>query len=277
MGTRFVSVNLMGGLGNQIYQIAAMYAVHITTGRIMTVVRNDTSPSITPRSTYWDSFFKRIGEKIMKFHVADLPGSKSTITEQSFSFDPSLYDRVLSCGSNVVILNGYFQSGLYFDTIRDRVVDMFCDSESINVVRQRYTSIVDNVDNICVIHVRRGDYLKLQHCHRVLDIEYYKTAASIISSKSSNTVEWIIFSDDHDYIRDNFGFLGNYTIINDIDYAELQLMTQFKKFIIANSTFSWWGAWLSNYNDKIVIAPKVWFNSGGPSNHSLICDGWITI
>lgn len=270
--SKFVTIDIMGGLGNQMFQLATLYNYSQKTGRRMIVKKLDRSPSVTARSTYWNTFLKRFGDLVVDIHMDDLPGRKITIQEKAFDYGEIEYNTT----DTVVKLSGYFQCEKYFESIRSQLIDLFRPSDpEINILRATYKDLLSQIDSVCVIHVRRSDYLNLQHCHRVLDMDWYRSAIEYMYA-NHKVNQCIIFTDDHEWVKLNFNS-KTCTIIRDTDYMELFLMTHFKYFIIANSSFSWWGAWLSTVQDKVIVSPKRWFNQGGPAKHSLNCDNWITL
>jgi hypothetical protein len=152
---------------------------------------------------------------------------------------------------NYIFLQGYFQSYLYFDNyasiIKEEIQLNFTKSNLIN-------SIAENIQNknAVSIHVRRVQYSDL------LTLDYYKLAISEIKQKVNNP-EYFIFSDDIEWCKASFSNIGSFNfVLHDVseEVADLWLMTQCKHHIIANSSYSWWGAWLSTFDKKVVVAPK---------------------
>ena len=129
------------------------------------------------------------------------------------------------------------------------------------------------------LHIRRGDYLakiSLQVLG-LMPMEYYTKGIDYISSKKANTV-YYIFSDDINWVKENLKIDNARFVSGNIaktHIEDLYLMSQCKHHIIANSSFSWWGAWLNDDQDKIVIAPKQWFNKGPQDTQDLIPGTWI--
>jgi hypothetical protein len=158
---------------------------------------------------------------------------------------------------------------------RNEILKLFkIDDNTNQKIHDKYGDLL-SLDT-CSIHVRRGDYLALQNHHPIQSIEYYQNAIDIIG----NDKHFLIFSDDIKWCEENFGGLTNKTYITgNQDYEDLYLMSMCRNNIIANSTFSWWGAWLNKNEDKKVIAPKQWF--GVSNSHldtsDLYCKKWITI
>lgn len=123
------------------------------------------------------------------------------------------------------------------------------------------------------VHIRRGDY---KSHNLLLDDGYYLAAADMISHRINNPV-WIVFSDEINYVKENYRFKGEVIYIDDSyklkDYEQLILMSQCKHNIIANSTFSWWGAWLNQNKNKCVVAPSKWISS----QKNIVPIDWIKI
>ena len=162
----------------------------------------------------------------------------------------------------------------YFKKNREGILSLFEPNDEIkNKLQSIYGEILKN--KTCSIHVRRGDYLHLENYHPILSHDYYQKSYEIIGSESV----YLIFSDDIEYCKTQFEYIKNKVFITDLsDYEELYLMSFCDNNIIANSSFSWWGAWL-NKKENIVISPKKWF---GPTLHSYITDdlypeNWVII
>ena len=159
---------------------------------------------------------------------------------------------------------GYFQSYKYFDHCRSLILKEFQFSEKH--LSEKTKDIARKIKdcNSISVHVRRGDYLNgfyYELLGKVCDMNYYKRATDIVKSKVLDP-HFFVFSDDQDFISDNFE-LGNTDIITfnrgKDSWQDMYLMSICKHNIIANSTFSWWGAWLNNNSKKIVVAPDRWF------------------
>jgi len=177
---------------------------------------------------------------------------------------------------NGMVFDGFFQSEKYFIESRDEILKTF-NTGLLNI--EKYKNF--DFSRSCSIHLRRGDYLKFEESHPVLGEDYYSKAIEIIKEKIDNIV---IFSDDIAWCKENLKsskFYDKNLVYSseEKDYLEMSLMSKCKFNIIANSSFSWWGAWLNNQEGKVVITPKKWF---GPSlNHlqtnDLIPESWIKI
>ncbi len=196
--------------------------------------------------------------------------------ERSLKYDP----QWLGLGDNILV-EGYFQSERYFNSITDRLRSEFVPKDSFSLANSLFLERARDPGSIAV-HVRRGDYVsdkQAQKVHGVCSVEYYRNAISIIKSKVA-TPHFFVFSDDVDWARGNLDVGSDATFVvgnQDSPEVDIFLMSQCANHIIANSSFSWWGAWLAANLDKIVIAPAPWFDDQQLSSEGLIPPSWITI
>lgn len=178
------------------------------------------------------------------------------------------------------IIDGFFQSEKYFKHVRDEVVELFSIKDEIkNRLVNDYSELING--KTCTLHVRKGDSL-LNPDMNILSLDYYMDAVS----RFDDDTTFVIFSDDIQWCKDNLTFIKNKTYINEkSDFTELHLMSMFKNNIIANSTFSWWSAWLGDNNNVISPDPtNNWFSekyykekSHNKSFGDLVCENWILI
>lgn len=182
--------------------------------------------------------------------------SSTTYHEPDFHYNPIPYKPNMN-------LLGYFQSSKYFDDFEDNIK---------HLLRPKYN--LYRIEDTTSIHVRRGDYLKHPNHHPILPMKYYESAMEL-----TNTKRYLVFSDDIPWCKKNF-------IGNQFDFSEeqnevldLELQSKCTHNIIANSSFSWWGAYLNENQDKIVIAPKAWFGPALFSHNTkdLYINSWIKI
>ena len=168
-----------------------------------------------------------------------------------------------------ILLLGYFQSSKYFDR---SIIDSIKIPKTIN-----FSLPIINGTGVC-IHIRRTDYLTCSQIHTVQEDSYYTRAIDIMNEKVDNP-HYLVFSDDLEYVKNNihkFKSIKNYTIIDNVDIDCINIMREFRHFIIANSSFSWWGAMLGGYD--IVIAPEKWYGKDGPKFWGDIYENdWIVI
>jgi hypothetical protein len=183
------------------------------------------------------------------------------------------YDVSLESIPDFVDLRGYFQTEKYFIESEEEIRKCLSFKES---VKSKGESIIDIPENSVSIHVRRGDYTQFLDHHPTQKMEYY-----INSMNDFVGIPKFIFSDDIEWCRNNFKSTGDDSNIFLVDcedpFCSLYLMSKCKNHIIANSSFSWWGAWLSGSRGK-VIAPSVWFgNSIKKETKDIYCKSWKII
>ena len=254
-----ITCQLQGGLGNQMFQIAATYALakrnndeySFNFNTCHTPLQGNTSKK------YKDNIFKNIKED-----VNFIP--KFIFSEEKFSYNELPYTNNLS-------LTGYFQSEKYFIDYKEEIKKLFhISSENIKLIRDFFIwwDLLDK--QITSIHVRRGDYLNNQEFHKICPIEYYEKTMEEIGDSY-----FIFISDDMDWVKKKF--IGKnivYSSFND-EILDLSMMMLCDNNIIANSSFSWWGAYLNKNENKKIIAPKIWFGPNGPKDtQDLIPKDW---
>ena len=249
----------MGQLGNQMFQYAALKGVANHKGYDYGIPNHK------------EIFDDGIGNKlrIELFECFDLDvktyrGTQTRYHENGFAFDENLFNN---CPDSVS-LTGYFQTDRYFDHIADDIRKDFTFNKQIV---EDCSDAVESFDNSIALHIRRGDFLINSANHHNLGLDYYEEALS----KFDSDRQVVIFSDDPFWIaRQELFKPDRFLISENSSHHDLYLMTQCSDFIIANSTFSWWGAWLANKGR--VIAPSTWF---GPNNahldtKDLYCKHW---
>lgn len=164
-------------------------------------------------------------------------------------------ERIIRIKGNYYI-KGWFQNEKYFKKIRNILLNEFIPQNKIKISKKLKQAIKD--PQSVSIHIRRGDYIKINHS---LNPTYYKKAINYIKQIYNNPI-FVVFSDDLEWVKKNVKIDGRYIFVNENkqlqDYEELFIMSRCKSNIISNSTFSWWGAWLNQNKEKIVIAPKKW-------------------
>ncbi len=159
---------------------------------------------------------------------------------------------------------GYFQNEKYFKNYRKDLIEKFSLSEPLDEKNLNILNEIKKTNSVS-LHVRRGDYVTLDYVrelHGSCTLDYYKNAIEYLKEKIE-TPHFFLFSDDIGWVLENLKLDYPYTVV-DINqnrgYLDLELMKHCKNNIIANSSFSWWGAWLNQNSEKIVIAPKKWTN-----------------
>lgn len=204
--------------------------------------------------------------------------NSSVISEkENFVFD----EEILKLGRDAY-LNGYWQNEKYFCGIREILLEEFSVKTLPDKKNQKILNFINSL-NSASIHVRRGDYVKDKRTnkhHGTCSLDYYKKAVKIIGNKVKNP-HFFAFSDDPAWVKKNLKIkYPIYYVDNNDDahsYEDLRLMQNCKHNIIANSSFSWWGAWLNKNPNKIVIAPKKWLSETSINTEDVTPKEWIKI
>jgi GR25 family glycosyltransferase involved in LPS biosynthesis len=270
---RNLSVKLCGGLGNQMFQIATLYSVAKDNNMIPIVKDLKSSPSVfNDRPVYFSNMLR----KIKNIHPHYYDGIKlEKVKEQSFEYSPIDFLN----DNKSYELEGYYQSYKYFEKNKKMILELFDLGEKEKQIAEEFKKL-SKIQLKISLHVRRGDYLKLSNYHVNLNMNYYKTAMSYMND---DDVVFIVFSDDIEWCRQNFEnkncvFVeGNYDIELPEEVVHLKFMSLCDHNIIANSSFSWWGAWLNMNDDKVVITPSKWFVSENMCITDLIPENWKKI
>lgn len=252
--------HLMGGLGNCLFQIAAAYAYALQTGKEMILYPETHVPAHNYISLYFNNIFRNIKIELKSPPIQEY-------MESNFHYTPIPYMN------GDVKIHGYFQSYRYFDVYENEIRKLFkIDNNTNEFILQKYGTLLD--EHTCAMHIRRGDYVQLNDHHPVQDISYYKEC---IKYYDRNTI-FLVFSDDIEWCKNTFGMNERLIYIEgNRDYQDLYLMSMCKHNIIANSTFSWWGAYLNENENKKICSPKNWFGNS-LSHHNtkdLYCKEWI--
>ena len=256
--------NLKGGLGNMLFQIAAVksFAIDIQTEcsfpnlhQHLNYLNNDNfyNPNLNHSVEYLEVFKNLLFSPITNdYRIITYPFEYS---------DNKPSDNTL--------IDGFFQSEKYFLHNRKNIIN-YITLPNIDI---KYLELLNKTTTS--IHVRRGDYVNHPNHHPTQDLSYYLEGIDLLKLQ---TDLFIIFSDDIQWCKDNLKIKNSVYIENEKDYIEMKLMSLCNNNIISNSSFSWWGAWLNEHNDKIVIGPKKWFGSAIQHNtNDILPKGWIKI
>lgn len=248
-----------GQIGNQMFQYAALKGIALS---------NQVDYFIPPKEVF-GSQYPIISKLDDCFDLQCNRGISDFTTheEEKFSFNENLMSGI---NSNLN-LHGYFQTEKYFSHCKEEIRKDFAFKPEILDPCNEMTS---SFDELISLHIRRSDYVGNEHYH-LQTISYYEVALSMIGSDSSV----LVFSDDVDWCRKQEFLGGDRFMISESNdpYIDLCLMSLCNYHIIANSSYSWWGAWLSD--SKKVIAPKNWFAGPAINNDTsdLYCSNWIIL
>lgn len=274
---------LMGGLGNQLFQIFATISCAIKSQRKFFFSNQLNCRGVTPRHTYWDTFLSRL-----KLFVT-IDSSKHGIymlKEQGFAYDESLVDGVLHDTQEHLTIFGYFQNEKYFKDNYDSICKLIGIDEMKTKTLKKFHDLNPEtdvgLDATVSMHFRIGDYKNLQHIYQVMTYEYYESALlHIIQERNNDCLRVIYFFEEHDFeivcetiskLSEKFPHI-EFTRVNKEfnDWEQMMLMSVCRDNIIANSSFSWWGAYFNSHHDKIVVCPSLWFGNYAQLDSSDLC------
>ena len=260
------SINHLGNsghLGNQMFQYAFVKSL---------AKRYNTKFCIPPKEVFGKLYYQRLFSNIDEAFDLNCHRETSAYTdviEKVFHYDDELVNSLSSGDYNLV---GFFQSEKYFKNISDELRNN--DFKFNHDIIEDCEPIVSEYKDSISLHIRRNDYLTNSN-HPVQPIEYYISALS----KMPKELPVLIFSDDPEWCKEQETFDDDRFLISETGnpYFDLYIMTKCKYHIIANSSYSWWGAWLSNSND--VIAPSKWFSEDNSDKDTkdLYVEGWRVI
>ena len=279
-----VVVTLMGGLGNQMFQYAAGLALaskntaplHLD---LTFLLDKSAGANFTQREYGLDVFPLHPGCELIR-DTRTMPGGLTAVTEKTFSYDPSV--MALPAGTR---LRGYWQSPRYFEGLETEIKSGFALAPTLTNAEEHWAAEIEESAAVC-LHVRRGDMVhnaSTASYHGSCTREYYQAASDVMVRRFPNA-HFYIFSDEPDWCRANDLTRGRpQTIVHHGGKAEdsaaghLYLMQRCQHFIIANSTFSWWAAYLGDRPGKTVIAPQPWFSSTDLDSLDLLPAEWIRL
>jgi hypothetical protein len=261
-----LSIDIMGGLGNQLFQIMTVIAYSKKYDNPFVIERKAYSPSCTFRNVYWNNFLSKLEKYLVNYFVYFPVYQEPTFEYKEL---PSI-----SSTENVK-LTGYFQSYKYFDAYKDEILKDI----GYDTIRDDFIKKLNNAFNPCdmiSLHFRIGDIIKVhKENHIILPVDYYINAMKHIAQHTEKPLKLLYFCE----AEDNAFVLANY--INPLkelfpntsyykasdtleDWEQLVLMSVCEHHILANSTFSWWGAYLATATDnknKIICYPDKWQHS----------------
>ena len=270
-----LSCQLMGGLGNQLFQI-------FTT--ISYAIRSDNSfvfPNVlwldVKRHTYWRTLLTNLSPFLRS--SIDFP---ITIREREFKYNdigPYINKNTNSC------ISGYFQSYKYFQDNYNLVYDIV----GIDKFREKFASKIDKTNDTISLHFRLGDYKGIEHVHPIMPYKYYYDSLQMIHERKPANYTVLFFCEEQDIfcvtntvdrlILDfpSFNFMRASNELE--DWEQMLMMSCCSHNIIANSSFSWWGAYFNTSPDKIVCYPSLWFGPqlSGHDTCDLCPDTWTKI
>jgi len=272
---------IIGGLGNQLFQYAFAR-------RLSLYLDQELFLDLNFFDSYHQSDVFRLDKYQVMYKTADIKDidrlkrvpvngisgkvyrrifKKTLYRNHHHHFDPKWFynNNITQLNkSEDVYLSGYFADPFFFHQIEDMLQKEFSLKDELNYENRKMKQRIEDVNSVS-LHIRRGDYVD-NPVFADIPLSYYEKGTNIIQEKIENPA-FFIFSDDLQWAKENLRIKADkvFVDINDrkTDYMELNLMSTCKHNIIANSTFSWWGAYLNQNINKIVIFPKVWYRSKG--------------
>lgn len=301
-----IITKIQGGLGNQMFQYAiGRHLAYLNKTELKLDISFYKDPKKNTFRKYALGNFNIIENfisddeakkiKINNFHNKSLPTrilrrilksleERKPIYKRSYIREPYFHfcEEILKIkDKKYVYLYGHWQSEKYFKGIENIIRREFTLKNSLSQPAESILKQIKNTNSVS-LHIRRGDYAKNEKTNRfhgICSLKYYHQALKIITSKISKP-RLFIFSDDILWAKKNLKTKNPITFVSGIgigDAEEIILMSQCRHNIIANSTFSWWGAWLNNNPHKIVIAPRQWFNIPSINTKDVYPKNWIKI
>lgn len=273
---------LMGGLGNQLFQIFATISCGMKSQRKFFFSNELNCKGITQRHTYWDSFLS----KLKVFLSDDSKHGIYMLKEQGFAYDENIVDSVLHDMQEHLTIFGYFQNEKYFKDNYDCICKLIGIDENKSKTLKKFHDLNPEsdvgLDATVSMHFRIGDYKNLQQIYPVMTYEYYEHALSKIVQKRNNDCLRVIYFFEEDDFKIVFGIIKKlsekfphieFTRVNKEfeDWEQMMLMSVCRDNIIANSSFSWWGAYFNSHQDKIVVCPSLWFQKSAKLDASDLC------
>jgi hypothetical protein len=271
---KVVTVLLMGGLGNQLFQLFACISYGIRTSRRIIFPYAELLTTGTIRPTYWDNLFKTI-KHMTTYNNAQYTVDALTLFP-SFHEDGYRFNQIPLFDAPKVQLYGYFQSPKYFQEHYDTICSLMNLPAQISRVRNYYAKYFSENVHTISMHFRIGDYKNIQNYHPLMPVQYYISALTRLR-RSGTECNVLYFCEEKDLDAVSIMITQIKSMVFGVtfvradsaisDWEQMLLMASCNDNIIANSTFSWWGAYLNQTPNKQVCYPNTWF---GPSaNHDV--------
>jgi hypothetical protein len=279
-----ITCNLMGGFGNQLFQIFATISYAIKSRNQFKFLALETlggGGSSTLRYTFWNTFFS----KLKPFLIKELPLNIEVIRENGFQYNNIPIHKFLEKDT---MIHGYFQSYKYFEDSYSTICKVIGLDNMKETLLQKINMTNEYLTNTISMHFRIGDYKKIQHFHPLATYEYYKNALMHTKKMLDGNYTVMYFCEDVD-IEDvliiihklehkfpDYLFIRGENSLD--DWEQMLLMSCCHHNIIANSSFSWWSAYFNSNEDKIICYPSVWFGPSANIDTKDLCPPkWIKI
>ena len=268
-----ITVKLQGGLGNQLFQYAFGSGLAADHGHYIKFDREALGDGAIFGDTRREYGLGFLEPPLM---VAPRSGSL-VIRENGMRFNPA-YQKP----RDPATMYGYWQTEKYFPKDTDRFRNLILSKlfpDYTTVVSDYYAEMYRKIrkDNSIALHVRRQDYVNLTAYHGMPSLDYYREGIKLIRERHHDAAGVFVFSDDPQWCHDNFP--SNFNVIQGTSkYDDLRMMSQCRHVVIANSSFSWWGAWLGeNQTHRTIVAPAQWFADPIVDYQDIVPERWMKI
>ena len=284
-----IYARIRGGLGNQLFQYSAARSLadslNVSLGLDIREfdknspykmdldnfnLRADFSPSNLIKHKKYDNKLTYLFDK--------LAGNQRVIYKEPFL----MFDKNLCSNIDGTYLKGYWQSEKYFLKNKQNIMKDISFIRNPDKINNKQLKEINETISVS-LHIRRGDYITnktYNSIHGTCDLSYYNKAVDYLKKRIGKDIKVFAFSDDPSWVLENLKLPVDIKFINnnshENNYEDLRLMLNCDHNIIANSSFSWWGAWLNQNPDKIVIAPKKWYANEQLQNPDIIPSSWLT-
>ncbi len=270
-----IVVRLRNGLGNQMFQYALGRNLSIRYGRELCLETSLLKKAgVVPRE-YGLGVFPISSRLVSAEEVSRIVEEQGAYAVVSQSWRG--YHASAGCAphATLTVYDGLWQSERYFSDIGSTIRNDFaCGEADLEPTKRQMYQTIREGESICV-HVRRTDYLLRHYSMRFTGLSYYVKALATIDERVRSP-HFYIFSDDLAWCKKNLALEGRaHTFVEELGWPQFILMTGCKHFLIANSTFSWWAAWLATCPEKIVVAPPNWFHDDEAASRDIIPDAWL--
>lgn len=289
-------VQIIGGLGNQMWQYAMLVALRnhfpdeeifynasffngykLHNGFELERVFNITAKQASMKNIrkVYHHFISH--NLFLRIYTHYFPALKTEVREiESEPFRKEIFEQI-----GDFYYNGYWADHRYFDDFRDDLLAEFSLKKPIDNKNGKFLKEFENA-YVCSLHIRRGDFLKYSEYCGICDLDYYQRAINIIKNKTEKPIRFLVFSNDLDWCRENLlNSFGNNEVVyvdwnkGNESYKDMILMSRCNANIIANSSFSWWAAYLNKVPDRIIISPTKFKNKD--VGFKIPLDDWICI
>ena len=269
----FYNLGKKGKLGNQMFQYATLMALALENNYSFGISFDKNRGYILKGDNKKHYLYLNESFNLTCENITDFSFIKHIYKEDiNFKFDKNIFK--IKDNTNI---DGYFQSEKYFKKYRQEILKEFTFKDDIIKTSEEKLNIYENNIKIS-IHIRRGDYLKFEKWHPPVSSTYLKSSIQYIKEKMNDIPHvFLIFTDDAKWAKEKFEDIQ--VIEGNDKYVDLCMMSMCEHNIIANSSFSWWAAWLNKNKDKIILAPEVWFGSKVDKNKdkNIIPKSWKKI